>query len=97
MDLGLIYRFTSIARLPPLRVPARNVEMNCAGEIAMLRRRVSGKTVSAAIGAELLLIVLSVYWYAGTPGWRHDDGGPSVTVHLQYAPHVAPLARGYHT
>ena len=65
----------------------------------MRRYRVSRKTAVATILGELLLIFLVAYWYAGTPGWRHDDEGPSVTVHLQFAPtsHPAPLARIYHT
>jgi len=63
----------------------------------MRRYRVSGKTVIATILGELLVIFLVAYWYAGVPGWGHGDGGPSVTVHLQFAPHPAPLARTYPT
>jgi hypothetical protein len=75
-------------------------EMKHSGGRAMWRYRVSAKTMAATVLGELLLIFIAAYIYAGTPGWLHgDEGIPSVTVHLQFAPtsHSAPLARSYHT
>jgi hypothetical protein len=72
-------------------------EMKQRKSVAMLRTRVSGRTVIATVIAEMLVIFLAAYWYAGTPGWRHGDEGPPITVHLQFGPHPAPLARTFST
>ena len=64
----------------------------------MRRSTVPAKAVLATLLGELVLIFLAAYWYAGAPGWGHsDEGRPSITVHLQFGPHPAPLGRSYRT
>jgi hypothetical protein len=55
----------------------------------MRNRSISGRTFSAVIVAELLLIAFIAWIAAGVPGLRRDDSAPSVTI--QFAPaHQAP-------
>jgi hypothetical protein len=89
--IGILTRFAAFLKC---------AEMEHSGGRAMWRYRISAKTMAATVFGELLLIFLAAYMYAGTPGWWHgDEGRPSVTVHLQFAPtsHPAPLARSYPT
>ena len=49
--------------------------------------RISGRTFSAVILAEVLLIGLISWIAAGVPGLRGDSGPPSVTI--QFAPRAS--------
>lgn len=61
----------------------------------MRNRNISGRTFSAVILAELLLIAFIAWIAAGVPGLNRDSGPPSVTI--QFAPAHQPAGVRAHS
>ena len=58
----------------------------------MLRNRViSRKTSAAVIAAELVVLILGGWLYAGMPGFFTDTGPATVTVQFAPVPPAPPL------